>query len=65
MTIGYGIGEKDSYCDENTPQDQYHYMENIKLKSKVLLGRENSISLITTVFGMSPRMRLDLLKRFC
>ena len=60
---GYGIGEKDSYCDENTPLRPISLYGKHKVEvEEVLLGRENSISLrLATVFGMSPRMRLDLL----
>ncbi len=60
---GYGIGEKNTYCDENSPLRPISLYGKHKVEvEKVLLDRENSVSLrLATVFGMSPRMRLDLL----
>lgn len=59
----YGSGNKDNYCDENTklnPISQYA-IDKVNLEKK-LMEFENSISLrLATVFGMSPRMRTDLL----
>ena len=59
----YGSGNKDNYCDENSelrPLSLYA-KEKVEIE-KILMDRENSISLrLATVFGMSPRMRLDLL----
>src|SRR5207245_6547592 len=60
---GYGIGEKDKYCTEETPLRPISIYGITKVRAEeVVLRRENSISLrLATVFGMSPRMRLDLL----
>jgi len=60
---GYGIGEKDKACDEDTPMRPISLYGQTKVEAeKVILDRGNSISLrLATVFGMSPRMRLDLL----
>jgi nucleoside-diphosphate-sugar epimerase len=60
---GYGIGEKDKYCTEDTPLRPISLYGMTKVKAEELvLQRENSISFrLATVFGMSPRMRLDLL----
>lgn len=59
----YGSGEANNFCDENTPLNPISlYAKEKVLIEKVLLEREKSISLrLATVFGMSPRMRLDLL----
>lgn len=60
---GYGIGQKDTYCTEKTPLNPISLYGKMKVKAEeIVLSRENSISLrLATVFGMSPRMRLDLL----
>lgn len=60
---GYGIGEKDKYCTEDTPLRPISLYGVTKVKAEeLILQRENSISLrLATVFGMSPRMRIDLL----
>ena len=60
---GYGIGQKDVYCTEETPLHPVSLYGRMKVEAeKVVLDRGNSISLrLATVFGMSPRMRLDLL----
>ena len=50
-------------CDENSPLNPVSLYGKLKvLVEKDVLNRENSISLrLATVFGSSPRMRLDLL----
>lgn len=60
---GYGIGEKGKYCTEDTPLKPISTYGVTKVKAEeAVLGRENSISFrLATVFGISPRMRLDLL----
>lgn len=60
---GYGIGQKDIYCTEETPLKPISLYGIAKVEAeKALLDRGNSISLrLATVFGMSPRMRIDLL----
>lgn len=60
---GYGIGEKDKFCTEDSPLKPISLYGVTKVKAEELvLGRENSISFrLATVFGMSPRMRVDLL----
>ena len=59
----YGTGDKNNYCDESstlTPISKYA-KDKVIVEEK-LLEHRNSISLrLATVFGMSPRMRLDLL----
>jgi nucleoside-diphosphate-sugar epimerase len=59
----YGTGDKDNYCNEESPLrpiSQYA-IEKVEIE-KELMQHENSISFrLATVFGMSPRMRIDLL----
>ncbi|TSC84145.1 MAG: NAD-dependent epimerase/dehydratase [Parcubacteria group bacterium Gr01-1014_17] len=60
---GYGIGEKNKFCTEKSPLRPISFYGVTKVKAeKVALARENGLSFrLATVFGMSPRMRLDLL----
>ena len=60
---GYGIGEKGKFCTEETPLRPLSLYGIHKVEvEKALLDRGNAISFrLATVFGMSPRMRLDLL----
>jgi nucleoside-diphosphate-sugar epimerase len=60
---GYGVGEPGIECTEETPMRPVSLYGRSKVAAEQqLLERENSISLrLATVFGMSPRMRLDLL----
>ncbi|HWP02724.1 MAG TPA: NAD(P)-dependent oxidoreductase [Gemmatimonadaceae bacterium] len=60
---GYGIGEKDKFCTEETPLRPISLYGRTKVEAEQeVLQRENSVSFrLATVFGMSPRMRLDLL----
>ena len=60
---GYGVGEHGSFCTEETPLNPISLYGRTKVAAEELvLARENSISFrLATVFGMSPRMRTDLL----
>jgi len=60
---GYGIGERGKICTEDTPLRPISTYGITKVKAEeAVLGRDNSISFrLATVFGMSPRMRIDLL----
>ena len=60
---GYGIGEKGIHCTEETPLRPISLYGVTKVQAEeALLQRENSISFrLATVFGVSPRMRIDLL----
>jgi nucleoside-diphosphate-sugar epimerase len=59
----YGTGDENNYCDENSKLNPIstYAIDKVKIE-KILMSRENSISYrLATVFGMSPRMRIDLL----
>jgi len=60
---GYGIGERDKYCTEDSPLRPISLYGVTKVQAEeAVLSRENSLSFrLATVFGMSPRMRIDLL----
>lgn len=60
---GYGSTEGTSYCTEDTPLSPISLYGKTKVEAeKHLLESPNSITLrLATVFGMAPRMRLDLL----
>ena len=59
----YGSGGKNNFCDENSPLNPLSLYARDKVEvEKSLLEHENSTSFrLATVFGISPRMRLDLL----
>ena len=59
----YGKGEADGYCDEDSPLfPQSQYAREKVAVEMALMDHPRAISLrLATVFGMSPRMRLDLL----
>lgn len=60
---GYGIGEAGKECTEDTPMRPISLYGQTKVAAEeVALAGGNAVSLrLATVFGMSPRMRLDLL----
>ncbi len=60
---GYGVSNNDGYCNEDSPLNPISTYAKDKVEiEKLFLKRENSISFrLATVFGTSPRMRLDLL----
>ena len=59
---GYGIGKKDSYCTEETPLRPISEYGRTKVEiERAFLDRGNATTFrLATVFGMSPRMRMDL-----
>ena len=60
---GYGVGEEGVYCTEETPLRPVSLYGQLKVEAEQhLLAAGNAITLrLATVFGISPRMRLDLL----
>jgi len=60
---GYGIGQHGIPCTEDSPLNPISLYGTTKVEAEAaVLERENSISFrLATVFGMSPRMRIDLL----
>jgi nucleoside-diphosphate-sugar epimerase len=60
---GYGVGEPGKFCTEDTPMRPISLYGRDKTDAeRIVLERDNSISLrLATVFGMAPRMRIDLL----
>jgi len=59
----YGSGDKNNYCDENSPLNPLSLYARDKVTvEKALMELPNATSFrLATVFGISPRMRLDLL----
>ena len=59
----YGTGDDNNFCDEESPLrpiSQYA-LEKVEIEQR-LMEHGNAISFrLATVFGMSPRMRIDLL----
>lgn len=60
---GYGIGQNGIYCTEESPLNPISLYGKQKVEAeKMILDRGDAIVLrLATVFGISPRMRLDLL----
>ncbi|MEW6540771.1 MAG: NAD(P)-dependent oxidoreductase [Bacillota bacterium] len=60
---GYGVGEKDTFCTEESPLRPISEYGKTKVEvEKALLEKGNAITFrLATVFGVSPRMRMDLL----
>ena len=59
----YGSGDQNNYCDENSPLNPLSLYARDKVTvEKALMDLPNATSFrLATVFGISPRMRLDLL----
>lgn len=60
---GYGIGETGRFCTEETPLRPISLYGRTKVEAEgAVLERGNALSFrLATVFGMAPRMRVDLL----
>jgi nucleoside-diphosphate-sugar epimerase len=59
----YGTGDESNFCTEESPLRpiSIYAREKVAIEGE-LMQRENAISFrLATVFGMSPRMRIDLL----
>ncbi len=60
---GYGVGEEGVFCTEDSPLRPVSRYGKQKVEAeKILLAKGNAIAFrLATAFGVSPRMRLDLL----
>lgn len=60
---GYGVGEKGKFCTEETPLRPISLYGTTKVRAEeAVLNRGNGLTFrLATVFGASPRMRIDLL----
>jgi nucleoside-diphosphate-sugar epimerase len=60
---GYGVGQDGIHCTEETPLRPISLYGRLKVEAEEhILGAGRSITLrLATAFGVSPRMRLDLL----
>jgi nucleoside-diphosphate-sugar epimerase len=60
---GYGVGEPGVFCTETTPLRPVSLYGVTKVEAEnAVLAAGNGVTLrLATVFGMSPRMRIDLL----
>jgi nucleoside-diphosphate-sugar epimerase len=61
---GYGVGEAGKFCTEETPirPISLYARDKVAVEQVLLERHPNALSFrLATVFGMSPRMRLDLL----
>lgn len=60
---GYGVGEKNAFCTEESPLNPVSLYGKLKVEiEKMLLSSKQAVCFrLATVFGVSPRMRLDLL----
>jgi nucleoside-diphosphate-sugar epimerase len=61
---GYGVGQKEKHCTEETPLRpvSLYGRDKVEVERLLLQRHQSALSFrFATVFGMSPRMRLDLL----
>ncbi len=60
---GYGVGEIGKYCTEESPLRPVSLYGSTKVEAEnAVLAHGNGVTLrLATVFGMAPRMRIDLL----
>jgi nucleoside-diphosphate-sugar epimerase len=60
----YGQGDKNNFCTEDSPLNpiSQYAIDKVAIEKALLEKHSNTISFrLATVFGMSPRMRIDLL----
>lgn len=60
---GYGIGETDSFCTEESPLRPVSLYGKLKVETEQAIRERGNcvVFRLATVFGASPRMRMDLL----
>ncbi len=60
---GYGIGEAGEYCDESSPLRPIsdYAQSKVEIENAFLQKGNATTFRLATVFGVSPRMRMDLL----
>ena len=60
---GYGVGEAGAFCTEESPLRPVSLYGRLKVEAEArVLAEPNTLTFrLATVFGVSPRMRLDLL----
>jgi nucleoside-diphosphate-sugar epimerase len=60
---GYGVGEQGKFCTEETPLRPISLYGTTKVEAEqAVLEKGNGVTLrLATVFGMAPRLRIDLL----
>jgi len=60
---GYGTKSGETFCTEETPLEPISHYGRTKVDAEAeILGSPNALTLrLATVFGLSPRMRIDLL----
>ncbi|MBP7652793.1 NAD(P)-dependent oxidoreductase [Candidatus Dependentiae bacterium] len=60
---GYGIGEQGKFCTEESPLNPISLYGKLKVEAEKLIANSGNYTIfrLATVFGASPRMRLDLL----
>jgi nucleoside-diphosphate-sugar epimerase len=65
---GYGVGEKNKFCDENSPLNPISHYGKTKVQAEklVIMRKEKNFVCfrLATVFGYSYRMRTDLIVNF-
>jgi len=59
----YGSGDENNFCDENSPLKplSLYAKDKVLVEKELMLKQRGTSFRLATVFGISPRMRLDLL----